>query len=459
MARLPMPNADAAWLHMDRPTNRMVINAVLWFDEPVDLEAVRSVMLERIVDRFPSFRRRAVEHGALGGADWEDDPDFDLDRHLHHLALPAPGDRIALEELVGDLASTPLDRDKALWDAYLVDGYGAGSALLLRMHHCIADGIALAHVMLSITDDRPGASARGARIRAARRGEGRGLLAGPLAPLARAGWAVSSALVHEGAELLVHPRRVASLAEEAVADARALGKLLFAGSDPQCAIHGDVGPVERVAWSDPLELAEIAAIADARGMSINDVLVAAVSGALRRYLHELDAPPDEVHAMVPFNLRPLDEPLPRELGNRFGLVLLGLPIAVDEPEQRLRVIHDRMTAIKRSREGPVSYAILGAMGAAPPVVEDRLIDYFSAKGSLVLTNVPGPAEPVYLAGVRVGGVLVWAPCSGSISMSVSIFSYAGDVSVGFLVDAGLVPDPDTLVAGFDEELAVLADAS
>lgn len=144
MARRTMPNADAAWLHMDRPTNRMVINAVLWFDEPLDPEAIRSVLRERIVERFPSFRQRAVEHGALGGADWEDDPDFDLDLHLHHIALPAPGDRIALQELVGDLASTPLHRDKPLWDAYLVDGYGAGSALQLRMHHCIADGIALA---------------------------------------------------------------------------------------------------------------------------------------------------------------------------------------------------------------------------------------------------------------------------------------------------------------------------
>lgn len=162
---------------------------------------------------------------------------------------------------------------------------------------------------------------------------------------------------------------------------------------------------------------------------------------------------------MPFNLRPLDEPLPPQLGNRFGLVLVGLPIAVDEPVERLRVVHERMTAIKRSREGAVSYGILEAMGAAPVVVEGWLIDFFSAKASLVLTNVPGPPEPVYLAGVRVAGVLVWAPCSGSVSMSVSIFSYAGDVSVGFLVDAGLVPDPDTLVAGFGDELAALADAT
>lgn len=286
------------------------------------------------------------------------------------------------------------------------------------------------------------------------------LLPGVLTPLARTGWAVSSGLMHEGARIRVHPRRLASLAGEAVADARALAKLLLASSDPQTAIHGELGPVERVAWSEPFELAQIKAIAHAHAhahdATVNDVLVAAVAGTLARYLGERDAP-DEIHAMVPLNLRPLDKPLPPELGNQFGLVLLALPIAIVEPDERVRAIHERMAAIKRSREGAVSYGILGAIGVTPPAVEDRLIDLFSAKASLVLTNVPGPREPVHVTGVRVGGVLVWAPCEGAVSMSVSIFSYAGDVSVGFLVDAGLVPDPEALVAGLGEELAALAN--
>ena len=456
MSRHAMPNADAAWLHMDRPTNRMIINSVLWFDERVDLDAVRTVLKERIVDRYPPFRSRAVEHGALGGADWLEDEDFDLDLHVHHVALPAPGDRIALQELVGDLASTPLSRDKPLWDAYLVDGYGDGCALLMRMHHCIADGIALARVMLSITDDAephegpPGAPVRGPR------GPG---LPGPLAPLARTGLAAAGALVHEGTELLVHPRHLGDLAQEAVADTRAMAKLLFAGSDPQTAIHGELGAVERMAWSDPFPLADVKALAHANDATINDVLVAAVAGALGRYLAETDVAPGEIHAMVPFNLRPLDQPLPPELGNRFGLVLLGLPVSTDDPRARLREVHERMDAIKHSREGAVSYGILGAMGVAPVPLEELVIDFFSAKASLVLTNVPGPREPVYVAGKRVGGVLVWAPCAGAVSMSVSIFSYAGDVSVGFLVDAGLVPDPDVLVAHLREELAALTAAT
>jgi WS/DGAT/MGAT family acyltransferase len=441
-----MPNADAAWLHMDRPTNRMVINAVLWFDEPIKVDALRRVLGERIVDRFPSFRQLAVDGGRLGGAAWIDDPDFDLDLHLHHLALPAPGDRGALQTLVGDLASTPLTRDKPLWDAYLIDGYGSGSAVLLRMHHCIADGLALAEVLRAITDDAPGPAMQ------RRSGGGAAGLLGPLAPLARTAWAVGSGAAHEAGQLVAHPRQVMG---EAVADTRALAQLLLSSPDPQSPIHGELGPVERVAWTAPFPLADVKAVAVAHGATINDVLVAAVAGALGRYLGPEATAAPAIHAMVPFNLRSVDAPVPPELGNHFGLVLLRLPVDRPDPIERVRAVNERMNAIKRSRQGPMSFGVLAAIGVAPVAVEDRAIEFFSGKASLVLTNVPGPREPVRIAGAPVGGVLVWAPCAGAVSMSVSIFSYAGEVSVGFLVDAGLVPDPDELVADFGAELAAL----
>jgi len=164
---------------------------------------------------------------------------------------------------------------------------------------------------------------------------------------------------------------------------------------------------------------------------------------------------DELRAMVPFNLRALDRPLPRELGNRFGLVLLALPLLEADPVLRLRETRRRTRAIKDTPEGAVSYRVLGAMGASPPAVEAQLIDLFSAKASLVLTNVPGPRAPVFLAGTQLRGVLVWAPCAGTVSTSVSIFSYDGQVTIGFMVDAGLVPDPEAIVAAVDRELAAL----
>lgn len=461
-----MPSADAAWLRMDRPENLMVITSVLWFERPLPLAPLRALLRERLVERFPRFRQRAVDGGALRGVHWEDDPDFDLDLHVHHLALPAPGGRAELQDLVADLMATPLDRSKPLWHVWVVDGYEGGGAMVTRMHHCIADGIALARVMLSLTDPTPDAPPPS--IEPVHRDRERGLLdraAGPLAPALGATRAIAGALAREGAQALRDPGRVGRVPGQAAGVLRALAKELGTPADPHGALRGQLHAGERVAWCSPVPLADVKRIARAHDATVNDVLVAAVAGGLQRWLlarqpTPVDGlPPEplehELRAMVPFNLRPLETPLPRELGNRFGLVLLALPLLEPDPAARLREVHRRMRAIKDSPEGIVSYGVLGAIGLSPPALETQLIDLFSAKASLVLTNVPGPKAPVYLAGAQLRGVLVWAPCAGSVSTSVSIFSYDGQVSIGFMCDAGLVPDPQAIVAAVDEELAGL----
>ena len=211
-----------------------------------------------------------------------------------------------------------------------------------------------------------------------------------------------------------------------------------------------------MAWGEPISLAQVKRVAHAHGATVNDVLMAALSGALRHYLQERGGPVREIQAMVPFNLRPLDQPVPRELGNRFGLVFLPLPVGVSGSYRRLIEVHKRMDEIKASREGPVSYALLSATGLAPEPVERRIVDMFTGKGTAVVTNVPGPTRAVYLAGVPVRGVLVWAPTSGHIGMSVSVFSYRGEVTVGLMVDAALVPDPGEVITQLERELDALA---
>ena len=456
-----MSHADAAWFHMDRPTNLMVINGVLWFDEPLGWDRVREILRTRMVERFSRFSQRVVEGGPLAGPHWEEDPNFDLDLHVHHLALPAPGGQEALQELVGDLMAQPLDPSKPLWHAYLIDGYGSGSALYMRLHHCIADGIALARVMLMLTDDEPDAATAGIADEEPP-AVGDGLLhrlTAPVGAAAHAARAATGAVVHEGIETLLHPAHAGELASEAEQGTRALVKVLTAAAETPTVLKGELGVAHRVAWSQPIPLDEVNRVRHAFGGTVNDVLVAAVSGGLGRYLAERENATQELHAMVPFNLRPLDEPLPRELGNRFGLVLLALPVALTDPVERLHEVTRRMAEIKRSPEGAIAYGILGLMGRTPATVEDRLVDLFSSKATTVLTNVPGPRQSVYLAGVRLGGVLVWAPSSGSVGMSVSIFSYDGAVTVGFLADAGLVPDPEGIVDGFGIEMRMLDRAA
>jgi diacylglycerol O-acyltransferase / wax synthase len=455
MSSSSMAAADAAWLHMDRSVNPMVVNAVIWFDQPLDWRRARETLARRIVDEFPRFRRRVGEPLARLPR-FEDDPEFDIDQHMHRLALPAPGDKEALQELVSDLITPPLDPTRPLWHVYLIEGYGEGCAVLFRIHHCIADGIALARVMLSLTDANPDA---GIAPPPPPRKRGRklpvGAVTGPARATLGAARHVTGAAVHEGLESLLHPRHAAELATTAARDAGTVAKLLTAPSDTPTVLSSQLHGTRRVAWSSPFPLDRVRTAAHRADGKINDLLVAAVTGGLRRELERHGRVPDEIHIMVPFNLRPLDQPLPRELGNDFALVLLALPVGIDDRERRLREVKTRMDAIKSSHEGPIAYGVLSAIGLTPPWVEDRLIGFFSDKASAVVTNVPGPRETVYLAGTPVRGVLVWAPCSGSIGMSVSIFSYAGEVTVGFMVDTALLPDPGPLTKAFEAELRAL----
>jgi diacylglycerol O-acyltransferase len=468
--------ADAAWLHMDRPTNLMVINSVLLFDEQLDWERLAEVLRTRLVAPHRRFRQRVVEGRFSRGPRWEEDRDFDLSRHLHHRGLAAPGGEAALKELAGDLASAPLDRGKPLWDMYFIDGPGEGCAVIVRMHHCIADGVALAEVMLSLTDTAPGpARPRRRAPRAPARGAVPSLLRAPVTaaeataaalvkPAAGAlatGGRVARALAREGMQTLTDPARAVELAGGAAADARALGKLLFMPSDDGGAFKGELGTARTVAWGAPLSLASVKTIAHAQHATVNDVLLAAVSGALRGYLLERGREPQEIRTTVPYNLRPpisaddADGERENELGNRFGLVFLTLPVDRASRRERLGELKRRMDEIKHSPEGPVSYALLEVIGLTPPEVESRLVDVFTAKATAVMTNVPGPRETVYLAGSPLRTVLVWAPTAGSVGMSVSIFSYDGRITVGLLVHTALVADPQAILGRLRREVAAL----
>ncbi|HYM45227.1 MAG TPA: wax ester/triacylglycerol synthase family O-acyltransferase [Solirubrobacteraceae bacterium] len=451
--------ADAAWLRMDRPTNLMVINSVLLFAEPVDWRRLKRIVQRRLIERYPRFRERTVESRLpLLTPSWEPDPDFALDHHLHHLALPDPGDTRALQELLGELAAMPLDRARPLWSMYLLDGFQGGSAVIARMHHCIADGIALAQVLLSLTDSHPGAPI-----------DSTGHTAAPSSPATRwpaiaqpflAGVSLSRRAVEtvaeQGLAIATRPGHAVELAGALANDAATALRLLLTPADAASAIKGAPGVTRHVAWTAPLPLQLVRQIAHDHDATVNDVLLAAVSGALRRYLQRRGGAVGEIQALVPFNLRPLDEPVPRELGNRFGLVYLPLPVGTSGGYRRLLAVHRRMDAIKRSRSGPVSYGLLSAVGMTPTRIERWIVDTLTGKSTAVMTNVPGPQKPVYLAGVPVRSVLVWAPTSGRVGMSVSVFSYHGEVTVGLMVDSAHVQDPETIVVQIERELRALA---
>jgi diacylglycerol O-acyltransferase / wax synthase len=437
-----MSLVDHAWLRMDSAVNLMVVNSVVWTDEPVDTEALRAVIQERMVDEFPRFRQfPQAAHLPFGRGHWEDDPNFDLDRHLLTVDLEAPGDETALQRYVGAQMSVPLPLGRPLWQIHRVSGYNGGSALLFRVHHAVADGMALARVLISLTDDRPDVGfahpSRGGRSAGLR-----GIVGG---------------LVHEGVETLMHPTRVVGMGTTAVKDAARLAYLAdLPVKDDTSLLNQPLGVPKLATWSRPLSLAVVKEIGRASGCTVNDVLVAALGGGFRSYLLARGEEPKDVRVMIPVDLRPPDQPLPRNLGNAFGLFMATVPAGTADPGERLSLVHRQMQEIKNSPEAVVTISVLAGMGAAPGPLEDFTLAFFASKTSGVVTNVPGPQQPVYIAGAEVKGVIGWVPRAGDIGFGVAIFSYAGTVTVGVAVDARIIPNPADLVAAFEAELEVMA---
>ena len=451
-------NVDAAWLHMESPTNTAMITGVLMFDEPLDFEWFKATVAYRLL-QHDRFRQRVHEPDlGLGMPAWEDDPDFDLDRHILRVQLPEPGDQAALQDLVGSLMSTQLDFSIPLWQFHFVENFEGGVAIVGRLHHCIGDGLALMQVLLSLTDEDPDAPWPSPLEPQIRSRSWMKELLGPVTgayKLANKSWKLSKNLLSEGMQTLVQPGRVLDVARLGTAGTKALAKLLLIGPDKRTIFKGNCRGTKSAAWSQLVDLKEVKSIGQIMGCTVNDVLLAAVTGALRRYLEERDQPIEgvDIRAIVPVNLRSPDDK--EQLGNKFGLVFLSLPVGVRDPLRRLRVLKHRMDIIKNSPEAVVAFGILNAIGMTPAQIESVITWIFGLKGTAVMTNVPGPQKLLYLAGKPMRKIMFWVPAPANLGMGVSILSYAGQVIVGVATDTCLVPDPEAIIVAFHAELDFL----
>jgi diacylglycerol O-acyltransferase len=444
---------DAAWLHMDEPTNMAMIVGVIMFEQPVDFGVLKELVRQRLL-RVRRFRQRVREPFlGMGIPQWEDDPHFDLDAHLHRIALPAPHDQQALHELVGDLMSMPLDFTKPLWQYHLVENYTGGCALVCRLHHSMADGLALVQVLLSMADHAPDAPNVQTALTETFDADGARRRDGML----RRAFKLARASTHYAGEMMTSREKIRDTVLLGASGSLALGKLLLIGPDTPSLLRGKCGVTKRVAWTKPLPLSEVKYVAHALGGTINDTLISAVTGALRRYLEARDTDTTDMNlrAIVPVNLRAPGDLDLDSLGNRFGLVFLSLPVGITDPLLRMAVLKDRMDSIKRSPEAVVAYGILGTIGATPVAVEHVINTIFGMKATAVMTNVPGPREPLYLAGSRIRGLMFWVPTPAHLGLGVSIISYAGEAIVGVNTDAGLIPDPEEITNALVDEFDAL----
>lgn len=446
----PMAPVDAAWYHLDGPANLAIVTGVALTKKPLDFDRVRETYRVRLAG-FDRFHQRVVETGfPLPTPHWQDMPHFDIDQHVHRIALPAPHDMVALKALFTDIASMPLDREQPLWQVHVVDNVAGGSALVMRYHHCIGDGSAINAVVAKLFDSTPDAPLGGAgaaRPRASRKaadGEG-------FEPVIRAaGCAV--AFVRNAVDAARQPQRLLRQAGIAIGGVGALLFDLAKPADPPSPFKGDFRMRKHVAWSMPVAIADIKAIGAPSGAKVNDVLVAAMAGALRAYLKRrgVDVDRARMRAMVPVDLRPPERI--GALGNEFGLVLLELPVASSKPADRLAETKARMDRLKRSPEPLAMKALLDLLGRTPKAIEDFASRIFGSKASVVLTNVAGPREPAYLAGVPIDRMMFWVPHPGrQLGVGISILSYCGMAALAVIADAGLVPDPESITDEFNRE--------
>ena len=347
--------------------------------------------------------------------------------------------------------------ESPLWQFHYVENFVDGPVVIQRVHHCYADGIALVQVFLSLTDPgpepRPSASDKETwkRRRAAE-----STIYQRLMEPARDGLGLamhwSQKLLGEAVDIAQEPEKAKQYVNEASELIKELANSLTLSKDQITLFKGKLGVRKRVAWAEPIPLIEVKAISKLFGCSVNDVLISAVTGALRSYMLERGEVPDrnsEIRATVPVNLRPLEHA--KDLGNHFGLVFLPLPIGESNPVDRVKLVHERMNELKSSKQAAVSFGLLAALGMGPSMLQKPALDMLSEKATMVLTNVPGPQQPLYLGGGEVKQMSFWVPQSGSIGMGVSILSYNGKVFFSLMADRKLVPEPKEIIKRFKPE--------
>lgn len=463
-----MSSIDTAWLRMDRPYNLMTINGVMIFEDRLTLEQLKETIKSRVL-RYKRLQQRPVH--ASGNYYWETDIHFALDSHVRRVGLPGTGRKQELEEFVSNLVSTPMDPTKPLWDYHLVEDYQGGSALIVRVQHCYGDGMAMIHLLLSMTDLAPGMPTDTTRLsdQTSRHDgeEARGdifrNLFEPVSEAVNQAIRAGRGLLEESVDIVRHPGQTLGYARQGLGFVSEAAKLTTMPDDPATRFRGKPGVTKCVAWAEPLPLKEVKTIGKVLGCSVNDVLLSCVTGAMRSYLLEKgDSISEglEIRAAVPVNLRPLEKA--KNLGNFFGLVLLTLPIGVAHPVERVYTVQQRMMELKGSYQAILTLGLLGVLGVGPKIIQASAMKLLSRKATAVMSNVPGPQQPLYMAGAKISELMFWVPQSGSVGMGVSIFSYNGRVHFGLITDAKLVRDPDAIIKRFGVEfekvlLAVMMD--
>jgi WS/DGAT/MGAT family acyltransferase len=454
---------DRSFLLYEGPSSPMHVGAVQIFeagplrgpDGAIAIERIQEYIASRL-HRIPRYRQRVVPAPVDRHPIWVDDEHFNLRYHVRHSRLPRPGDERTLKRTCARIFEQRLDLHKPLWETWLVEGLeGDRVALVSKVHHCMIDGVSGVDLLSLLLTPHPNEKPDPPPVWLPRRrpssfeyaaAEAGRRLGAP----ARLAGSLRRVLVNEG-----HAR------DELVERLRAAAPLLAAGvgGATPTPLNQPVGPHRRFDWL-PMSLDEIAEVRARFGGTVNDVVLAVVAGAMRRYLKlARQTDPDTLRfvAMAPVSVRDASER--GRLGNRVAAWLLPLPLAERDPVKRLEVVREETEALKRRHGALGAQTVSEAiewLGSTPISLGARLMEY-AAPFNLVVTNVPGPREPLYLLGARMLEAHPLMPLMGTLGLGIALFSYGRTLSWGFTADWDLVPDLHELVLAVEHEFRRLRE--
>ncbi|MEA2375459.1 MAG: diacylglycerol O-acyltransferase / wax synthase [Thermoleophilaceae bacterium] len=449
---------DASFLVQEGRSSHMHVGSVLLFEGPAPAYEDVSAGIESRLHMVPRYRQKlAFPRFQTGRPVWVDDPTFNLEYHIRHTALPSPGSLDQLRLLAGRIYSQRLDRSKPLWETWLVQGLEDGRfALITKTHHSMIDGISgvdLASVLFDLSPVptqvepepwTPQPEPSDAELIA----DGvKDFVTAPLGAAARALGAVQ------------RPGRALRGARDA---AEALGEVAWANLNaaPETPLNVPIGPHRRIRWV-AAGLKDFKHVKDKLGGTVNDVVLTVVAGALRRWLHSRGVRTEglELRALVPVSIRADDEH--DSLGNRIAAMRGPLPVYVEDPVERLRIVNEAMIGLKDSKQAMGAEVIAGLSGFAPPTIlaQASRLNFSTRIFNLIVTNVPGPQFPLYMAGRELQELAPLAFLPEDHALAIAIMSYNGNMEFGLVADYDAMPDLDFVADALEESLAELMAAA
>jgi diacylglycerol O-acyltransferase len=449
---------DASFLHEEREASHMHVGAVLIFEGP---PPTHDDFLEHMAGRMhlvPRYRQKlAFPPLQMGRPLWIDDPRFNPDYHVRHTALPAPGSVDQLRQLAGRIFSQRLDRSKPLWEAWLVQGLESNRfALITKTHHSLIDGISgvdIASVLFDLDPvpaDVPGPEREWTPSPEPSAAElvAEGVKDIVRTPLELAGRALSA---------VQRPASALATAREA---AEAVGEVVWAGLNPapETPLNGEIGPHRRLLWVET-RLEVFKEVKNALGGTVNDVVLAVVARALRRWLRARGVRTEgvELRALVPVSIRAEHEQ--GRLGNRIAAMRGPLPVYCDDPVECLRIVRESMQGLKESKQALGAEVIAGLERFAPPTLlaQASRLNFSTRLFNLIVTNVPGPQFPLYLLGRELQDLVPVAFLPEDHALAIAIMSYNGGLTFGLLADYDALPDLDEIGAHLEDAIAEMLD--